>query len=50
MARNYAVDQHERLDYHHEQRGPKFLENAPASERGTVARIMQGQFGEAFGS
>lgn len=40
---DYAVYQHERLDYEHDVGGPKFLESALVSERGEVARIMQAE-------
>lgn len=40
---DYAVYQHERLDYQHETGGPKFLESALVSERGEVGRIMQAE-------
>ncbi|GAB3459228.1 hypothetical protein [Actinophytocola sediminis] len=40
---DYAVYQHENLDYQHDDGGPKFLETAMVSERGTVARLAQAE-------
>lgn len=36
----YAVPQHERLDYHHVEGGPKYLERAVHQEAGNVQDIM----------
>jgi|SRR5882757_698574 len=46
----YAARQHEELGYHHRTGGPKFLESALASERDTVARLIQAQIRKALGS
>jgi hypothetical protein len=41
---DYAVYQHENLDYQHDgDGGPKFLETALVSERGAVARLVQAE-------
>jgi hypothetical protein len=45
---DYAVYQHENLDYRHDDGGPKFLETALVSERREVARIMQAEVREAL--
>jgi len=47
---DYAVYQHERLDYAHETGGPKFLETALVGERGEVGRIVQAEIREALDS
>ncbi|GAB3467106.1 hypothetical protein [Actinophytocola sediminis] len=47
---DYAVYQHEDLDYRHDDGGPKFLETALVSERRAVARLMQAEVREAFGT
>lgn len=47
---DYAVYQHERMDYQHDDGEPKFLERSLASEQGAVARIMQAQIREALGT
>ncbi|MGH3863578.1 hypothetical protein [Actinokineospora sp.] len=46
----YAARQHEELDYHHRTGGPKYLESALASERETVARLIQAQIRKALGT
>jgi hypothetical protein len=46
----YAARQHEELTWHHRTGGPKFLESALASERDTVARLIQAQIRKALES
>jgi len=46
----YAARQHEELNWQHRTGGPKFLESALASERDTVARLIQAQIRKALGS
>jgi hypothetical protein len=45
---DYAVYQHENLDYRHDDGGPKFLETAMVSERGAVARLVQAEIRAAL--
>jgi hypothetical protein len=47
---DYAVYQHENLDYRHDDGGPKFLETAMVSERGAVARLVQAEIRAALRS
>jgi hypothetical protein len=46
----YAARQHEELTWHHRTGQAKFLESALASERDTVARLIQAQIRKALGS
>ena len=45
----YAARQHEELTWHHRTGQAKFLESALASERDTVARLIQAQILKALG-
>jgi hypothetical protein len=45
----YAARQHEELTWQHRTGGPKYLESALASERDTVARLIQAQIRKALG-
>lgn len=47
---DYAIYQHERMDYQHDDGGPKFLETALVSERREVARLMQTEVRKALGT
>lgn len=47
---DYAVYQHENLDYQHDDGGPKFLETSLVSERNAVARIAQAEIRRAIGT
>lgn len=47
---DHAVYQHENLDYRHDDGGPKFLETALVSERGTVGRLLQAEIRAALGT
>jgi hypothetical protein len=50
-TRDYAVPQHERMDYKHDAgRGPKFLENALNSQRETSAKLMGREIKGEMGS
>jgi hypothetical protein len=50
LGADYAVYQHERLDYQHDDGEPTFLERSLVSEQGAVARIMQAEIRGALGS
>lgn len=47
---DYAVYQHENLDYRHDDGGPNFLETALVSERDGVARLAQAEIRRALGT
>jgi hypothetical protein len=47
---DYAVYQHENLDYEHNDGGPKFLESALVSERSAVAWLVQAEIRAALGT
>lgn len=46
----YAVRQHEELDFQHPTGEAKFLESTLASERDTVARLIQAEIRKALGT
>lgn len=45
----YAVIQHERLDFHHEQGEAKYLERPLREEAGTIGRIVANKIAQANG-
>lgn len=47
---DYAVYQHENLDYQHDDGGPKVPETSLVSERSAVARIAQAEIRRAIGT